>query len=485
MAKALSSTQAKPSQLAKPVPGDELATAAAEFMAKQKPVEMGAADASVAEVDDSALEGEEAFDPVTMAPQEVVPQEPGMAMQALDGAGRALDYAGGFMRTGIANVAGMAQSAVQGKNPLTNQLVTEQDLKNAAVGKAPSTAEYLERMGVPKGYNKKLGPFEVSVRGAAGLAGDIATDPLTVVARTFKEIPYLGKLANGVFGDGANKATEALGEAVYASSLAKVDAKLARRGTSPVSKLLIEEGAPVMSAAGIEKKVADMSNVMGKMRQALYDRVNAKGIQVSTDALPRAERYIKEMYKDPGLAPAAEELLQMLGRYKAQGVTTIEDISKWKTNLYDALPASAFAGVSGKVKNQAKGFKAALAADFRGLIVDAGNKAEKGLGDSINKLNEKWGTLLEAQQAIQKGAMGGGSGSLGHVVDGAVLAGGGAPALAAKKAYDIATGTTARTAVGRALMAAGKHDIASRAARQGIATATRAPAPMPPEEPTE
>ena len=65
------------------------------------------------------------------------------------------------------------------------------------------------------------------------------------------------------------------------------------------------------------------------------------------------------------------------------------------------------------------------------------------------------------------------------MIDGAVAATGGPQAYAAKKAFDMATGTTARTVVGKALMEAGRKDLSSRLMRQSVANITR---PEVPEE---
>lgn len=434
------------------------------------------AKAAVAEADDFWAAGEEAIPEEMAAP--APNQEPGLVSQGLDYAGRALDYAGGIARTGLASSAGVAQDVLQGKNPLTEPpVVNEEDVMNALKGKAPDSAEYLRRLGVPEGGSIKLGNMTFTTRGAAGFAADIATDPLTQVVKLAKKLPYLKKLINSEGTAGmVNKATEALGEAVYKSALPK--------GAEEAGETLIRAGAPVGGTARLAQKVEELSNTMGKLRQGLYDKATELGVTIDAAyPLKRAEATLSAMKKDPGLAPQVQELEGLLMRYKEAGKVPVDIMSEWKSHLYDALPASAWEG--GRMKKTAQRFKMALAADFREAIEQAGNKAQKGLGDSINALNDKWGTLLSATRPLEKATQATG-GKLGLMIDGAVAATGGPQAYALKKGFDVATGTGARTLVGKALMEAGKKDVASRLVRQSAADMLKqgALSPMQPEQAT-
>lgn len=418
--------------------------------------------------------GGESYAPVSVeAPP---PEAPGIASQALGAAGQVLDYAGGFARTGLAGAAGAAKMGYEAATgqPLSEPVAGPADVLAAAKGKAPGTAEYLRRLGVPEGGSLRIGDTKITARGAAGLAGDIATDPLTAVGKLVKEIPYLTK-----FLQSPSRATEAIGEAVYRSGLSKIDQKLAQRGSGALSDVLIAEGAPVGSLKKIGDKVDAISETIRGTRQGLYDRATELGVTIDTSyPLKRAEAVIEKFSKDPGLAPAMSELRGLVERYKAAGKVSIDELSAWKTNLYDSLPASAFDGF-GKLKGQAKTLKAALAADFRDAIVGAGNKAEKGLGNAIDKLNEKWGILLEAQKPLAKG-VGGGTGKLGTAIDGLLLGSGNGWALAGKKAAEVANTTAVKTAVGQAAMEVGRLDLMNRITRQAIAGSQR-PSPEPKE----
>lgn len=452
MAEALkSANSARPAAVVKPVPGKAAASNVDAFFADYQAPEVSAQTSS----------GEEAYEALPAVAEEPS-SEPGIGMKALDVTGRVLDYAGGFSRAGLAEVAGIATG-----NP---NLVTEEDLKAAVKGKGPDSAEYLRRLGVPEGGSIDTPLGKVTIRGASGFALDIATDPLTALTKLVKKAPYLAKIVNA-----PGAASEALGEAVYKSALPK--------GAKIAGDVLIESGAPMGGTAKIAQKVKDLSETMAKTRQGLYDKANQLGVSIdSAFPLKRAEAVLTEMRKDPGLAPAVQELEQLLGRYKGAGKVPVDVVSEWKTNLYDALPATAFNGA--KLKGKSKMFKRALAADFREAIVQAGNKAEPGLGDAINVLNDKWGTLLSATHPLEKATQASG-GRLGTMIDGAVLAGGGVKGVALKKSYDIATSPFAKTVVGRALMEAGKHDLVNRVSRQMLAAPTRSAPKQEPEEPQE
>lgn len=431
----------KPSQLDNPVPGqqDEADALLSSF---------DAADDLLNSFDTSAA-------PPIEAPP---PEDPGMVSQALDYTGRALDYAGGLTRTGLASVASVAQHATQGE--LGND-VTPEDVSAALQGKAPTSSEYLRRLGVGEMGSINAFGAQITGRGLVGFAADVATDPLTMVIKTVKKLPYLRKLINAEGKTGlANKATEALGEAVYKSALPE--------GAQDAAEALLKQGdLPVGGAAKIAKHVENAAKTMGDIRQGLYDRATELGVTIDTAyPLKRAEAVLTKMERDPALRGSAQQLRDMLNAYKAEGKVGLDLMSEWKTNLYDALPESAFR--NGRLRGQAKQFKMALAADFREAIIGAGEAAEKGLGKSIDSLNDTWGAFLSATRPLEKAAKSPGS-KLGLMIDGAVAASGGPQAYAVKKGFDMATGTTARTIVGNALIKAGQNDLASRLARQTAA----------------
>lgn len=127
-------------------------------------------------------------------------EEMGPTRLALDLAGRALDYTGGLVRTGAAGVAGMLKD----ENPVTGK-----DVKDTLAGKAPRSAEYLERFGVSPGPG--VGGI-ANLRDAEGLALDIATDPLTAIVKAIKgagAAPELSKITRSFNRPGAEDVVSA------------------------------------------------------------------------------------------------------------------------------------------------------------------------------------------------------------------------------------------------------------------------------------
>jgi hypothetical protein len=474
----------KPSQVASPVPGEDYAALAAKY----------AADAgnSPAKLPDSGGEDYAALAAQAGgAPQEApaTPQDPSLMQQAgsvalgtLDATGRVLDYPGGFMRAGLAESADMVQKAAQFKNPFDNPAVTMDDLANAGKGKGPGMAEYLKRMGLSDGGSVNVPVLgRVTLRGAEGLALDVATDPLSVITKASKELPYIKKLFNA-----PGAATDALGEAVYKAALPE--------RAQEAGKAIIEgmpeagiAGAPIGGAKTIAEHVDDVSNAIGKVRQGLYDKATSLGaaVDMTKTDLPATNKILSRMVRDPNLVPLAEEFQQFIDKYKSIQGVPLDVLSEWKTNLYNSLPASAWSNVPGQLKPLAKQFKQALASDFAKIIVDTGNAADKGLGTTIDQLNNKWGTLLEATRPLEKAAAATGGNKLGRMIDGAVLATAGIKGEVVKKAYEAATSPFAKTLIGKALMTAGRDGRLPNRMIIDAAAAMR-PSPLkPPDEPTE
>lgn len=452
----------------KPAAGGEEAAALEKFMAQQ--ASQGAPDIPAGQNPEAAALSQ--FQGGGQVPEQAVAEQPGLGSKALDLTGRVLDEVGGGIRSGLANVAGLAsgQGIIVPQEEMTGKVLK---------GKAPSSEELLRRLGVPEGGSFTIPgtDMKVTARGAAGLASDIvtggATNEFKVLGNLVKEAPYISKLFST-----PGQASEALGKAIYKSAVAKVDKKLAEKGSGSVGEALLENGAPVGGPEKLLEKVQSMADTVGKVRQGLYDKATELGASIDlAHPLKRAEAVLKNMERDPGLMPAAQELRAMLSRYQQVGKATIDDVSRFKTNLYDSLPASAFDGF-GKVKGQAKAFKAALAGDLRDAIVSAGNTAEKGLGDAIEKVNSKWGTLLEAQPLLNKTANVETGGTIGHIIDTTLLGSGHVGTLAAKKGLELATSPYAKTAVGNALMQAGKKGVADAAVKRALIDTARANRPQ-------
>jgi len=91
-----------------------------------------------------------------------------VALGGLDLLGRALDLPGGLLRVGAGKAAELATG--------NDNIVTKEDLYNALVGRAPTTAKMMERGGVGEMGSVELPLLgRVTGRGALGFAGDVAS----------------------------------------------------------------------------------------------------------------------------------------------------------------------------------------------------------------------------------------------------------------------------------------------------------------------
>ncbi len=393
-------------------------------------------------------------------------QEPGMLSSVLHSAPveyglKALDYPGGIVRTALAGGAGLLTG---------DQPVDEDDLVNTLKGQAPSSAEYMQRLGVSEGPSMQV-PFtdnkRISLRDAEGFAMDVVTDPLTLISKSVKALRPAGVAA------------EKAGASVYKSGLKKIDEKLVEKGAGPVSDVLLKEGK-----VGTTKKLAKEADEIGKKalaeRATLYKKAAEKGVTIDMGfPLEQAEKHLKKMASDPGLALQMQPYVDLMESYKKAGKVDIGTLSDWKTNLYNALPATAFDGP--KLKSHAAEFKKALSNDFKNAIVGAGNKAEKGLGDKIDKLNETMQSVIEARKPMKMQVRRANTPNAITAVDSMLAAAGGtiggipgaALAVGGKKAVQGANTTLGRTAAGKGLIEMGKSGVPDALIRQGMIDAQR------------
>jgi len=374
------------------------------------------------------------FKPVDFVPER--PQEDrGLLSKGFDYGMRALDYPGGLVRTGIAEAADVFAPGNK---------VTGEDWGKAIRGQAPSSAQYMEKFGVPEMGSVSTPLGDISTRDVGGFALDVATDPLGGLIKAAKPV------ARGLKG---------AGEKLYASGLKKVDERLLEKGSEPLSGLLLREGAPT----GTTKKLAGEADKIKQAKLAertqLFDQATQAGAKVDmTSATAEAEKLVARMRRDPGLKDMADKVEELINRYKSEGFVDMPTASEWKTNLYNALPESAYDSF-GKVKGPAKEIQKALARGFKNSIELAGDSVQPGLGKKIASINEDIGTVIGSQKPMamqirraktpmhpsQIDAMLGGYGVLGDpVVGGGVLA--------AKKAAQLANTTYGRTKMGKGLL---------------------------------
>ncbi len=370
-----------------------------------------------------------------------------MGPELFDYGSRALDYAGGLGRYAAAGLLNLPYAALTGKS-----LTKPEDLKAVATGKGPSTSEYMERGGVPEGPSVGI-PFtdkRISARDVGGFAGDVATDPLT----------YLGFPGSKIAAEG----TEALGKKVYKSGFKKIDERLAEQGKKPISDVLLESGAPTGTTKTLAK---DMKNV-GADALAQRDELYKKGVTVDLGhPLEETEAFLAKARKTPGVRRKLGELDDILTDFKREGKVDLKTLSEWKSSIYDSLPEAAF-GPDGKPRGLAGKFDKALSSDLRKSIIEAGNKAEPGLGNQIDKLNETMGSVISAKKPTKIQIRRGETPNLVTSVD-AILAGvGHGAALPLKKGADLSKTTWARTKAGKGLINAADSGLVDPVARRTL-----------------
>lgn len=373
--------------------------------------------------------------------------------KGLDYALRGLDYPGGIARTAVAGLANIPYAAATGQS-----FVGPKDVAQAFRGKAPGVGEYLERAGVPEGGSVDV-PIvgDVSTRDVAGLAGDIVTDPLTALSRA-------GKLGANVLDVGAQSA----GKKMFKSGLKKVDQAVAEKGAKPFSDVMLENKISGTSQQ-IQKQSESLLRDTKSARDILHEAADNAGAMVDPkvafkDSLDKA---VKMGERDPGLKDLAEKLKDKIQVYMDHGPVPLSQASEWKTNLYNALPDSAY-DKFGKLKGPADRVQKSMASGLKTSIEDAGNKAAPGMGDQIAQANETMQTLLSGRKPLKQAVRS--AKNINPVTSVDVMLGGATAAathnpyqtaamMAVKKAGDISKTTGFRTTAGKGLIRAGETGL--------------------------
>ncbi len=298
------------------------------------------------------------------------PPEMGTGMKVLTGAGKALDYAGGISRAALAN----AIDAVKPGKEMASYKDLLQALKanpfDSKAPGAPSTAEYLERAGVPAGASlsddfpglfnetgdglalQKGGWADPTLRGLAGFAGDIATDPMTYLtlgASAAKKAAKASEIAarKGVaqaapsalskaltskpataIARPLDAASEFVGKKIYKSGLKAIDQEAAKFGKAPVSDLLMEKGI-AGSAEGIQNQMDELGEALLKERQAVLREASKAGGKVSMrEAMEPTLARVQQIRssKDPALQDLANALEAEANKYLKLDAAPAQDV---------------------------------------------------------------------------------------------------------------------------------------------------------------
>jgi hypothetical protein len=357
----------------------------------------------------------------------------------LGGVSRALDATGGLVRTGLAGVADIP-NMLSGGTPR----VGPESVALALQGKAPTTDEYLGRFGVPEGLP----------RGLIGFAGDIATDPLG----------YGPKVISGL--------AEDAGKSIYKSGFKKIDERLAEKGKKAISDIALERGL-TGTTKSIKEGLKTYSDDLLKQRDAIYAMADQAGVKVNVDdVVKEADTVIAKMRQDPGLADQADDLAAFVDKYRALKEAPLSHASDMKSNLYDALPQSAWSPYG--MKGGANDVRKSLSRGFKEGIENAGEKISK--GQEIKEINSNLSSIMESRRPIDIQIRRGETPNLVTSVD--ALAAGTVGALAnpvaaagtigAKKLADLSKTTWARTNLGMGLLKAGEKGLLDAPVQRGL-----------------
>jgi hypothetical protein len=360
----------------------------------------------------------------------------------LGGASRALDVGGGLVRTGLAGVADIP-NMLSGGTPR----VGPESVALALQGKAPTTSEYLGKFGMEDGIT----------RGLLGFAGDVVTDPLALL----NQAKPVGALA------------EKAGKGIYKSGFKKIDERLAEKGKKAISDIALERGL-----TGTTKKIKEglqkYSDELLSKRGEIYKAADEAGIHVNLDnVVKEADEVIAQMRLDPGLADQADDLASFVDKYRDLKQAPLSHASDMKSNLYDALPQSAWSPYG--MKGGANKVRKSLSKGFREGIEDS---AELGLGrgDEIKNINTNLSSILESRKPVDMQIRRGETSNLLTSMD--AMTGGGVAALAnpiaaagtlgAKKLADLSKTTWARTNLGMGLIKAAEKGLLDAPAQRGL-----------------
>jgi len=398
-------------------------------------------------------------------PQEI-PQERGLLSKGLEYTGRVLDYPGGLLRTGIAQ-AGEALSP-------KSDIVTKEDWSMALKGKAPTSAEYLERAGLEPGPSVELPILgDTSLRDVEGFALDVATDPLSLVAKGLKPV---------------GRALEGAGKSTYRSAFKKIDERTAESGAKKLADVLLEHGAPTGTTKKISGDINNISSGLLDKRSKLYKEGSDLGAKVDVesamkDAIGETQR-LKTTRGAEGLGQELEQnissLFEKSGPKDMFGNSekiklpplSLQEASELKTRLYDTLPQNVFDRF-GRVKGDAKKLTKLQARGLKEEIVKQANAVKPGLGDEIDKLNIDLGALMSSKQPLKMQIRRGETPNALTSVDAMLGALASPGALATKKAADLSKTTYLRTKLGKGLMNAGKSGRVDQALERSLINMSR------------
>lgn len=210
---------------------------------------------------------------------------------------RTLDYPAGLVRGTIAG----GLEAATGRDDLV-------DIKDVIRGKAPSSGEILEKMGVPEGGSlsdvlpdmysdtgkgiklKKGGLFDPTARGAAGFAADVALDPIALL---------YGKAAKGIAKEAAQNPKAFVDDLLERLKSEKGELDLAtKRKVEKIKEPTEQKIAEALELSDVDSPLSYADN-----REKLHDILDFStrlrlGIPESTPNEQAIEKALKQFYPD-------------------------------------------------------------------------------------------------------------------------------------------------------------------------------------------
>lgn len=367
--------------------------------------------------------------------------------KVLGGVGKALDYQRGAVGAPIlASIAG----ALSGKHP--EDLLSRQEALDAAnpttSRRAPNSDTILARAGVPSGPSlsqmapplfqkpgstaqrswydprryapEKGGMLDMTPRGVAGTALDIATDPLTYESGGVNKAVEAAKAA----GEGmsptlkalsaaltpASNTTEAVGKGMYKSGMYPLVAKGAEYGKDVADDLY---NAGMFGGRERVARIGDAAadSIKGDVQANRSAAQNVVDSSVDATMGPQKERAMQPFIDDLNSKVAngnmsraeADRLLEKeLATTEAVAQPTFDQLGSWKTRSYKTSKAPAF--LESANPDVAKGAEIAKSGGYRSEMQNTLNDAIPGAGDKEEALNKSLGNLLTVQGVADKQA---------------------------------------------------------------------------------
>lgn len=320
-----------------------------------------------------------------------------LANGGLEHIAKVLQYPGGVSRA--LQQYGPNDHLVTGKPSVG----TLDDIKNALMGHAPTTDDYLKRAGYGEGPSIDL-PIvgKITGRGTLGMMNDVATDPLMALGP--------GAVGESVEGRGAK---------LYKSGVKNLDAEGIKYGKEPVSDVL-RKNKVWGSASSIQQQIDDLADKLLEQKRGIMKDATDKGATVDMQtAVNRAQDFVDEMRADghPMMGNAIDELQAQIDKYKATGkrpadITgagaqsgpTPTQVNSWTASNNGVIPDAAYKQLASSGKGY--GFEKALNGGLRDANVEAVQHTIPGRVPELLETNDDLGRLLTSKdRALQDAAV--------------------------------------------------------------------------------